>query len=316
MKKYDLISIGEVLIDFIPTGNSHEFSMNFGGAPANVAVAVARNSLDTAFCGMVGEDDFGRFIGQVFDREGVDFLCPDYCKEATTTLAFVNLDEFGDRSFTFARKPGADMFLSRDQLPEDQIGACRMINSGTLSMVGGQSKDTNIYALQEAHRQSKIVALDLNYRDQLWDYDVEACCKVFHEVLPYVDLLKISEEEVPMLKMPVTEAISKYGLTAVVVTLGPEGSLVHLPGDQVLKQEGIKAKVQDTTGAGDAFWGAFLASLLRTGCNRAGDLSESDFAEAMRCGAVSGFFCVQKKGAIESLPTYEELLVTREELGL
>lgn len=315
MKDYDFISLGEVLIDFIPTGRERELSINFGGATANCAVAVARNGLRTAFCGMVGDDDFGRLIDETFVRENIDFLCPEFTKVATTTLAFVQLNEEGDRSFTFARKPGADMFVSKDQIPQEQISHTRMLNTGTLSMVSGLAKETTIYALQEAHKQGKIVTLDLNYRDQLWDYNWEACADATHHVLPYVDLLKISEEEAPMLRMSIPEAIMKYHLTAIIETLGAHGSRVHLL-DQIIEQPGIKAKVADTTGAGDAFWGAFLAEILRSGKNTATELTADDFSKAIKMGAVSGYYCVQQKGAIESLPTYDEILLTKKELGL
>lgn len=315
MKDFDFISLGEVLIDFIPTSNKKELSVNFGGAPANVAVSVSRNGLKTAFCGMVGDDDFGRLIAETFEKENIDFLCPEFTKEAVTTLAFVTLNESGDRSFTFARKPGADMFLSKDQIKPAQIRKTRMINAGTLSLVGGSAKDTTIYALKEAHRQGKIVTMDLNYRDQLWDYDQAACAEEFLKVIAYLDLLKLSEEEVPMLGIPIEEALVKYNLTAIVVTLGANGSRVHLR-DTIIEQEGIKAEVVDTTGAGDAFWGAFLSQILRTGKSNIADVSKEDYEEAIKMGAISGYYCVQQKGAIESLPTYEEILATREKLKL
>ncbi|MGI6580321.1 MAG: carbohydrate kinase family protein [Saccharofermentanales bacterium] len=313
MKAYDFISLGEVLIDFIPTGKPRELSVNFGGAPANVAVAMSRNEFATAFCGMVGADDFGKLIAETFSRENIDFLCPEFTKEATTTLAFVTLSDSGDRSFTFARKPGADMFMTKEQIPPEQIAKTKMLNAGTLSMVGGPAKETTIYALQEAHRQGKIVSLDLNYRDQLWDYDAEACAKALQNVLPYVDLLKVSEEEVPMIGMPIQEALDHYNITAIIETLGADGSQCHLK-NKILRQEGIKTQVKDTTGAGDAFWGAFLAEILRAGKLNVKELVETDFVNALKMGAVSGYYCVQQKGAIESLPTYAEISAIKNEL--
>lgn len=313
MKTYDFISLGEVLIDFIPTGKARELSVNFGGAPANVAVAMSRNQFKTAFCGMVGDDDFGKLIAATFAEENIDFLCPEFTTEATTTLAFVTLSDSGDRSFTFARKPGADMFMTKEQIPPEQIAKTKMLNAGTLSMVGGSAKEATIYALKEAHRQGKIVTLDLNYRDQLWNYDIEACAKALQNVLAYVDLLKVSEEEVPLIGMPIQEALDYYNITAIIETLGADGSQCHLK-NKVLKQEGIKTQVKDTTGAGDAFWGAFLAEILRTGKSNVQELVEADFVNSLKMGAVSGYYCVQKKGAIESLPTYAEILAIKNEL--
>lgn len=201
---------------------------------------------------MVGDDDFGKLIAATFAEENIDFLCPEFTTEATTTLAFVTLSDSGDRSFTFARKPGADMFMTKEQIPPEQIAKTKMLNAGTLSMVGGSAKEATIYALKEAHRQGKIVTLDLNYRDQLWNYDIEACAKALQNVLAYVDLLKVSEEEVPLIGMPIQEALDYYNITAIIETLGADGSQCHLK-NKVLKQEGIKTQVKDTTGAGDAF---------------------------------------------------------------
>ena len=313
MREYDFIGLGEVLIDFIPTGKARELSVNFGGAPANVAVAVRRNHFDTAFCGMVGDDDFGKLIAETFAQENIDFLCPKFTTEATTTLAFVTLSDTGDRSFTFARKPGADMFMTKEQIPPEQIAKTKMLNAGTLSMIGGSAKETTIYALQEAHRQGKIVTLDLNYRDQLWNYDADACAKALQNVLPYVDLLKVSKEEVPLIGMSIQGALDTYNLKAIIETLGADGSQCHLK-NKLLKQEGIKTQVKDTTGAGDAFWGAFLAEILRTGKSNVQELVETDFVNALKMGTISGYYCVQRKGAIKSLPTYTEILAIKSKI--
>lgn len=315
MKNFDFVSLGEVLIDFIPMDSNKILSVNFGGAPANVAVSVSRNGLKTAFCGMVGDDDFGYLIADTFEEEGIEFLCPEFTNEATTTLAFVTLTDDGDRSFTFARKPGADMFLSKNQLPAEQIAKIRMLNVGTLSMVGGLAKETTIYAVKEAHRQGKIVVMDVNYRDQLWGYDQNACGQALLSVLPYIDLLKVSEEEVGMLGVSIEEALEKYSLTAIVETLGAAGSRVHLK-DDIIVQAGIKADVKDTTGAGDAFWGAFLSHILRTGKKDVKNVSKEDYLDALKMGAISGYYCVQQKGAIESLPSYEQILESKEKLNI
>lgn len=140
----DLICIGEMLIDFLPGDETGIYIRKAGGAPANVAVAAARNGLDVGFCGTMGNDDFGKFLTNTLEENRIRVLCPKLLDEAVTTMAFVSLDETGNRSFTFARKPGADMFLTRDHIDRAHLTDTRAIHAGSLSLSKEPAADATV----------------------------------------------------------------------------------------------------------------------------------------------------------------------------
>ena len=223
-------------------------------------------------------------------------------------MAFVTLKEDGDRVFTFARKPGADMMLSPDEVKEEEIKDSVIIHAGSCSLSAQPEADATIKALRLGHEMNKLVSFDVNYRNVMWKDDVEACTKAVMDVLPYVDLLKISEEEVEMMggEAALPALIKENGIALLVETLGSEGARAYL-GEQVIRVEGMKVKAVDATGAGDAFWGGYLASLRFQGVEKASDLTAEIIENAMNYGNVSGCICVQGKGAIASIPTREQI---------
>lgn len=301
-----LICVGEMVIDFLPGTEESSYIRKAGGAPANVAVAVARNGLDVGFCGRVGNDDFGRFLIKTLEDNRVAVTCPKLVDEAITTMAFVSLDEHGDRSFTFARKPGADMFLTREDVDAAGVRDADMVHAGSCSLSRDPAADATVYAISESKRNGKLVSFDVNYRNLMWQDDRDACIAAVQKILPNVDFLKISEEEEDMLGAAPEEAAETYGISVLVETLGSAGAKCHWNG-KVLHIPGRKANCVDTTGAGDAFWGGFLSYLLRAGVTSTADLTEDLLLKAMHYGNVAGWLCVQKKGAMESLPTYDQV---------
>ena len=302
----DIVCVGEMLIDFLPGSETGVYIRKAGGAPANVAVAAARNGLDVGFCGTMGNDDFGRFLADTLRENGIRVLCPKLLDEAVTTMAFVSLDATGNRSFTFARKPGADMLLTKELVDEAQVETAAVVHAGSVSLSKEPAAGATVYAMEQAKAHGKLVSFDLNYRNLLWDDDRAAAAKAVQQVLPTVDLLKISDEEEDMLGMPPAEAAKAYGIAALVETLGADGARCYW-NDMVFEVPGRKAKCVDTTGAGDAFWGGFLSCLLRGGVQKPEDLTEELLKRALRYGNVAGWICVQKKGAMESLPTTAEI---------
>ena len=302
----DLICVGEMLIDFLPGDEAGVYIRKAGGAPANVAVAAARNGLDVGFLGTMGNDDFGRFLVNTLEENHVRALCPKLLDEAVTTMAFVSLDETGNRSFTFARKPGADMFLTRELVDEAGIPDTSVIHAGSLGLSREPAADATAYAMRSAREQGKLVSFDVNYRNLIWNDDRAAASAAVQSVLPLVDFLKISDEEEDILGMTPEKAAEAYGIAALVETLGADGARCFFRG-KVLTAPGRKAKCVDTTGAGDAFWGGFLSCLLRSGVRSAADLTEELIDRALRYGNIAGWLCVQKKGAMESLPTTAEI---------
>ena len=195
----DIYCIGELLIDFIPGSEPASYIRKAGGAPANVAIAMTKNGLSASMAAKVGDDDFGHFLVDTLREYNVGVACPDYCKEAVTTMAFVTLAEDGDRKFTFARKPGADTLLSPDEIREEDIADSAIIHAGSCSLSAGPAVEATKKALRLGHEKGCLVSFDVNYRNVMWDDDVEACTKAVMEILPYVDLLKISDEEVGMM---------------------------------------------------------------------------------------------------------------------
>jgi sugar/nucleoside kinase (ribokinase family) len=303
----DLICMGEMLIDFTPGKEPDSYTANPGGAVANVAVSAARNHIDTAFLGVLGNDDFGRRLKGILDTEGVEMLCPKLTDEAVTTLAFVTLYEGGERSFTFVRKPGADILLSREDVREKDIDACRMLHAGSVSLSDEPSRSAVAYAMELAHKKGKLVSFDVNYREMIW-HDKERCRQEVEKLLGYVDFLKISDEELYFAggEENIPSFMEQHGITVLIETCGSAGAKYYFRGvsGQIA---GKKVKAVDATGAGDAFWGGFLSNLLHSGITQASEITEEIICEALRYGNTSGALCVQKMGGIPALPTKEEI---------
>lgn len=303
----DVICIGEMLIDFTPGEAPGSYIRNPGGAPANACIAMARNGLDTGFLGKLGEDDFGRFLRAILEENQVKALCPELTEEAITTLAFVTLYENGERSFTFARKPGADMLLSREDVSEEAIGSARLIHAGSFGMSAEPSRSATAYAMKLAREKGRLVSFDVNYRDTVWESE-QAAKDVVDSILDTVDFLKISEEELNFVggEANIPAFMKEHGISVVIETLGADGARYFFDGKQG-HMKGHKVKAVDATGAGDAFWGGFLSKILMSGVNTKTDLTEEIVRKALEYGNASGGLCVQKMGGIPALPTKEEI---------
>ncbi len=304
----DVYCIGELLIDFIPGSEPASYIRKAGGAPANVAIAVSKNGLSVGMCAKVGDDDFGHFLMDTLDEYHVEAIGNGLTKEAVTTMAFVTLKEDGDRVFTFARKPGADMLLSEEDVKEEDIEESAIIHAGSCSLSASPAAEATVRALRLAHEKGKMVSFDVNYRNVMWNDDIDACTKAVMDILPFVDFLKISDQEVDMMggEDAIAKLMADNDIALVVETLGADGAQAFFKGE-VIKIDGRKVKAVDATGAGDAFWGAFLSNLRIQGVNTVSDLNADMIRTAMNYGNVSGCICVQSKGAIASIPTREQI---------
>ena len=305
----DIITIGEMVIDFIPGTEEGSYIRNPGGAPANVAIAAARNGMSAGIFCKVGDDDFGRFLIRTLEENKVVPLSPDLCKEAITTMAFVSLTPAGERRFTFARKPGADMFLKVSDIRDEYLKECRMVYSGSCSLSKGDARNATVHALKKGHEMGKLVSFDVNYRNLMWDDDRQAASDMVMSILPYVDLLKISEEEVDMIggKERIHQVMKENQIAVVIETMGADGAECFFGGTS-FAVKGRKAEcIVDTTGAGDAFWGGFLSRLLIRGADHTECFTKEILEDAMRYGNVGGSLCIQSKGAIVSLRTRAEI---------
>ena len=304
----DVYSIGEMVIDFIPGAEPASYIRNAGGAPANVAIAVAKNGLSAGMCCSVGDDDFGRFLMDTLRQHRVHCLNPRLCRQAVTTMAFVTLAPDGDRSFTFVRKPGADMFLQESDVTEADIASSVIVHAGSCSLSASPVAEATLRALRLGRQMDKLVSFDVNYRDLMWNGDQAACTKKVLDLLPLVDLLKISEEEVGMVggADQIPNLMEQYSLRVVVETLGSHGARCYFE-DQIMEVPAKTVACVDATGAGDAFWGGFLSSLRLQGVTHAAEITPDILRRAMTYGNTAGSICVQSKGAIPSLPTRQQI---------
>lgn len=310
---FDVTALGEILIDFTPCGKSEAgqriFEQNPGGAPANVLACLSKCGKETAFIGKVGKDMHGAFLKEVLVENGIatEGLVED--ADVFTTLAFVALSDTGERSFSFARKPGADTCLREEELKEEIIRNSKVFHIGSLSLTAEPAKGTTFKALEIAKGAGCIISYDPNYRAPLWD-SKEAAIEGMRSVVSFVDVMKISDEETELLtdcKEPKEAALKlvESGVSIVVVTLGADGALVCTKEGSTIVP-GYKANMVDTTGAGDSFWGGFLNKLLESQ-KRPSEVSLEVAAEFAKFGNAVASLCVEKRGAIPAMPTLEDV---------
>ncbi len=313
MKTFDVTALGEILIDFTYSGCNEDgmalFAQNPGGAPANVLAAVQKLGGKTAFIGKVGNDMHGNFLRNVLHSKNIccDGLLTD--NNTFTTLAFVSLSENGERSFSFARKPGADTRLEENEVNYDIIKSSKVLHVGSLSLTDSPSREATLAALDFAKENNITVSYDPNYRAMLWK-DEETAKKGMRSVLPYVDIIKISDEETGLLTdekdvKGAAKRLLRLGIKCVIVTKGSEGAyILSQKGEAEIKSK--KVTVADTTGAGDSFMGGFLYKL--TDANIMPDeLSDTELRKFGDFASSVAGFCVSKRGAINAMPSLEDL---------
>ncbi len=308
---YDVTALGEILIDFTPCGQSpagqRVFEQNPGGAPANVLTCLSRFGRKTAFVGKVGADMHGEFLVSVLQDNGIATEGVVVDDDVFTTLAFVALSDMGERSFSFARKPGADTCLTQEELREDLIRDSKIFHIGSLSLTTEPVRGTTLRALELAKESGCIVSYDPNYRAPLWE-NRDVATEGMRSVLSYVDVMKLSDEETELLTgrhapEDAAQLLIERGISLVAVTLGADGALVCTK-DGCIRVPGYKANMVDTTGAGDSFWGGFLHKLLESG-KHPDEVTIEEAAEFARYGNAVASLCVEKRGAIPAMPTAE-----------
>lgn len=312
-KHFDVIALGEALIDFTESGLSPAgmrlFEQNPGGAPANVACAVARLGGRAAFLGKVGDDMHGRFLRQTLSGAGVDVSGLVMDSGVFTTLAFVALGEKGERNFSFARKPGADTCLTPEEIAPELLKRGKLLHVGSLSLTDEPARSATFHAVRLAREQGLTVAYDPNYRASLWSNEA-AAREGMRSMVPFCDVMKLSDEETELLtgeKAPeaAAEKLLGQGVACVVVTLGSAGALVATR-EGSRKAEPFPTQAVDTTGAGDAFWGAFLTQLTRDD-KAPGELSLDEAVHYARFANAAASLCVGRRGGIPAMPTLPEV---------
>lgn len=311
MKTFDVVALGEILIDMTYAGKSEGgqtlFEQNPGGAPANVLSAVKRLGGVAALIGKIGKDMHGDFLRETLESENIctDALISD--DSVFTTLAFVNINEKGDRSFSFARKPGADTCLTKEEVKTELIKNSKIFHVGSLSLTDEPAKGATLFALEEAKKAGCIISYDPNYRAPLWS-SKEAAIEGMRSVLKMVDIIKISDEETALLtgfESPeeASKALVDLGIKTVIVTKGAEGAIIRTK-EGIVTSNALDVKAVDTTGAGDAFMGAFLWNVANFGSSEIPLEKVQEFADFSN--KVAGF-CVQRRGAIKAMPHLNEI---------
>ncbi len=305
-----VLSIGEVLIDFISEevgaiNKVKGFQKCPGGAPANFAVGLARLGVDVAFIGKIGNDPFGEYLLEVLNNEKVNTVNVIKAqKNERTALAFVSLDEDAERDFVFYRKNAADLQLTEKELNLDLLANAKYIHFGTVSLTEEPSRSATISAIDKCREAGGISCFDPNLRLDLWE-SLEIFREIIDKVLKKTDILYPSLEELKFIlqreDIEEQEAIElimkKYPIDIVALKKGKEGCLIKKREDFFLAVPSFEVQVLDTTGAGDGFNVGFIFGLLE----------EKSIQEAGVIGNAVGALVVQKKGAMTSLPTREEL---------
>lgn len=315
--KYDLVSLGEILIDFTPAGLSEAgkklYEENPGGAPANCAGALAKLGGKSAFLGMTGLDSFGDDAKQALDEIGVDTSGMKTTSKQHTTLAFVNLDPNGERHFSFCRNPGADTQLSENDLDLDKITNTKIFHVGSLSLTDEPSKSATYKAVELAKKSGAVISYDPNYREKLWNGKKDAV-SLMKSIIPLADIVKVSEEELYILygKCSRKEGVLKIlkeNVHLVLITLGAEGVYYagkDSSGDFIDGIIGVpEVNVVDTTCAGDSFTGGLLYCLTRKESPL--DFTKTQLEEYLEFANSVASICVTRRGAIPALPSLPEV---------
>lgn len=313
MKKYDVVALGELLIDFINNGISAQgnplFEANPGGAVCNVLAMLNKLGHKTAFIGKVGDDIFGHQLKKVLDEINIDTTNLLMDKDVRTTLAFVANDETGDRSFSFYRNPGADMMLREDEVSEEAILSARMFHFGTLSMTHELVREATKRALKIAKDNHLLISFDPNLRESLWD-SLENAKKQVDYGLHFCDVLKISDNEIQWFTgeedfdRGIRVLQDKYQIPLILLSMGKDGSRAYYKDLRVEVPAFIQKNTIETTGAGDTFFGSCLHFVLEKGLD---DLTENDLREMLTFANAAASIITTRKGALKVMPTEEEV---------
>lgn len=312
-KNYDVLALGELLIDFTMNGQSEQGNNLFeacpGGAPCNVLAMLNKLGKKTAFLGKVGKDQFGVLLKNTLDEAGIDTSHLYMDEEINTTLAFVHTFPDGDREFSFYRKPGADMMLTEEEVDEEFIKESKVFHFGTLSMTHDGVRKATKKALKIAKENGLIITFDPNLRPPLWE-SLELAKEQMEYGFQFCDVLKISDNEIQFVsgKEDYDEGIQylqeKYNIPLILLTLGKDGSRAYYKGMRV-ERPGCEVQAIETTGAGDTFCGSAISYVLEHDIE---NLTEEELGEMLTFANAAAALITTKKGAIRSMPEKEEVL--------
>lgn len=312
MKTYDVVALGELLIDFTENGFSEQnngmFEANPGGAPCNVLAMLRKFGKKTAFIGKVGQDMFGSLLKHTLEELEIDTsgLCID--EAVNTTLAFVHTAKNGDRDFSFYRNPGADMMLSESDLNRKLLTDCRLFHFGTLSMTNEVCRNATKTAVETAKNAGAFISFDPNIRETLWDDMEDAKIQTAYG-MSQCDILKISDNEIKWFTSiqdydkAAKYLYDKYNIPLILVSLGPDGSMAFYDNQCIYMPACHMENTIETTGAGDTFMGCILNYVLDHGLV----LSDGQIYEMLQIANAAAAFITTRKGALRVMPEMEDI---------
>lgn len=291
--------VGEILVDMIGQNHSGKtaYTRYAGGAPFNLACAAKKLGADVVFSGVVGKDIMGEFLLESLKKEDLDPAYTRVEEESNTTLAFVSHSENGERSFCFYRKRTADDAFIRP-LPLI-FQKANILHFGTLMLSSSKGREFIKLEAKEAKKRGQMISMDVNYREDIFHSQEEAL-NIYHNILPLADILKFSEDEV---KLFGEDYVASFPQKIVLITLGAKGSKLLYGGNSYFAPS-LKIEPLDTTGAGDAFFGAFLSQIDG---KKITNLTQKEIERILRFSNVVASLNTMKFGAIDGLPSLEEV---------
>ncbi|HCI73281.1 MAG TPA: carbohydrate kinase [Lachnospiraceae bacterium] len=321
-KEYDVVALGELLIDFTESGLSAQgnplLEVNPGGAPGNVLSMLQNYGRKTAFIGKVGKDMFGRLLLDAVGSCGIDTkgICVD--ETVHTTLAFVQTFEDGDRDFSFYRDPGADMMLTKEEVDTELIRNAKVFHFGTLSSTHPGVREATRYAIDVAKEAGAVISFDPNLREPLWKNLEDARTEIEYG-LGKCDLLKISDNEVEFMcgtddyDKGARILKDKYQIPLILITMGKAGSRAYYKDLRVESAPFLQENTIETTGAGDTFCATSIHTVLKYGID---NLTEANLTELLTYANAAASLITTRKGALRVMPTLDEVtLLAKTRLG-
>lgn len=313
MKKYDVTALGELLIDYTENGTSAQgnpvFEANPGGAPCNVLAMLQKMGKKTAFIGKVGNDFFGKQLKETLDEVGISSESLYMDEDVHTTLALVHTYPDGDRDFSFYRNPGADMMLTKAEVPEELIRESKIFHFGTLSSTHEGVREATRYAIDVAKEAGLLISFDPNLRVPLWD-SLDHAKEEIEYGLGKCDILKISDNEIEFMtgtddyEKGIRMIQEKYGIRLILATMGKDGSMALYEGKIVKVPGFIQKNTIETTGAGDTFGGCSLNYIIEHGID---GLTEENLKELLTFANAGASMITTRKGALRVMPSEAEI---------
>ncbi len=311
-KQFDVIAMGELLIDFTMSGQSEQGNNLFeacpGGAPCNVLALLNKMGKKTAFLGKVGKDQFGTLLRATLEDVGINTSNLLTDEQVNTTLAFVHTFPDGDREFSFYRNPGADMMLTAEEVDEEFLAKTRLFHFGTLSMTHEGVRKATKKALKAAKDKGLLISFDPNLRPPLWS-SLELAKEQMEYGFGFCDILKISDNEIQFVsgKEDYDEGIrylqETYQIPLILLTMGKDGSRAYYKGMRV-ERAGFQCRTIETTGAGDTFCGSSLNYILEHDFE---NLTEEQLGEMLTFANAAAAIVTTRKGAIRAMPEKVEV---------